>query len=70
MKNLSNLISFPPSALLVSVNPCEVELFRSVSKYVINSIYRMERKIDKTNKTKMSNKLNLYMSENINSETS
>ena len=39
-------------------------------QYVINSIYRMEEKDDKTNKTEMWNKFNSYMSENINSEIS
>ena len=36
-------------------------------QYVINSIYRMEEKDDKTNKTEMWNKFNSYISENLNS---
>ena len=39
-------------------------------QYVINSIYRMEEKEDKTNKTEMLNKFTIYTKENINSEIS
>ena len=39
-------------------------------QYVINSIYRMEEKEDKTNKTEMLNKFTSYTKENINSEIS
>ena len=36
-------------------------------QYVINSIYRMEEKDDKTNKTEMWNKFESYINENLNS---
>ena len=39
-------------------------------QYVINSIYRMEEKEDKTNKIEMLNKFKSYINENINSEIS
>ena len=39
-------------------------------QYVINSIYRMEEKEDKTNKPEILNKFTIYTKENINSEIS
>ena len=39
-------------------------------QYIINSIYRMEEKEDKTNKIEMLNKFKSYIHENINSEIS